>query len=186
VGKLKNSLAYLKYLLKHKWFVFLACWRLGVPLRRALVHDWSKLTPAEFGGYKRYFFDRKDEFRKGPLDPKKVDTEFDLAWNHHQKANKHHWDYWCLVGDKIAPPRPLPMPETYVREMLADWMGAGRAKTGSWDMESWVMLNCPRMLLHPDTAMAAWDILRHELLMEKASEVMWDAHCGEPRYQEAV
>jgi hypothetical protein len=170
---MRTTLAYLKYLLRHKWFVLLACWRLGVPLRRALIHDWSKFTPSEFGPYKRYFFDRKDEFKAGKLDPNKVSADFDRAWNHHQKANKHHWDYWVMPGDKISQPRPIPMPETYVAEMVADWMGAGRAKTGSWDMEEWVCQNAPNMHLHPKTAQTVRELLFGMAMFRAADAVFY-------------
>jgi hypothetical protein len=148
---MRHTLAYLKYVVLHKWFVFLACRRLRVSLWQALVHDLSKFSPAEFVAYRRYFFDRKDERLKGGLDPAEVKADFLRAWNHHQKANKHHPEYWVLPGDKENGPRPLPMPSKYVREMVADWMGAGRAKTGSWDMNDWVTQNLPKMWLHKDT-----------------------------------
>lgn len=56
-----------------------------------------------------------------------------------------------LVCDILNAPGPLPMPEKYVREMVADWMGASRAYTGSWDMRSWLDKNLPKMRLHPET-----------------------------------
>lgn len=40
----KGHLAYLWYVLRHKYFVFVECCRLGVPWR-GLVHDLSKLSP---------------------------------------------------------------------------------------------------------------------------------------------
>lgn len=48
-------------------------------------------------------------------------------------------------------PRSLPMPERYAREMLADWMGAGRAITGRWETAKWYMGSRHNMVLHPDT-----------------------------------
>jgi len=32
---------------------------------------------------------------------------------------------------------PLPIPEKYVREMVADWIGAYRAYEGKWARNSW-------------------------------------------------
>jgi hypothetical protein len=43
------------------------------------------------------------------------------------------------------------MPEPLVREMVADWMGAGRAITGTWDVAGWYAKNRERMVLHPET-----------------------------------
>tara|TARA_Y100000310_G_scaffold15713_1_gene15784 strand:+ start:819 stop:1004 length:186 start_codon:yes stop_codon:yes gene_type:complete len=46
------------------------------------------------------------------------------------------------------------MPEWAVREMVADWMGAGRAYKGKWpDPNDWTWLNdaWAKMKLHPKT-----------------------------------
>ena len=54
-------LAYLKKLLLHKWFVFLECLKMGMPLV-GLIHDWSKFLPDEFIPYARYFgVERRDD-----------------------------------------------------------------------------------------------------------------------------
>lgn len=104
---------------KHKWFVFLAGLRTGAPLWNLLLHDWHKFLPAELPHYGRQFFGAAD-------DP----VGFSQAWNHHQKLGKHHPEYWVMVSGHtrggFPDGSPLPMPERYVREMLADWMGASR------------------------------------------------------------
>ena len=49
---------------------------------------------------------------------------------------------------------PQPMPDHFVREMVADWMGAGRAYNGEWPEPGewkWLRENRPRMILHPIT-----------------------------------
>jgi hypothetical protein len=43
------------------------------------------------------------------------------------------------------------MPEVLVREMLADWMGAGKAQGVGWDVRPWYEKNIGRMRLHPRT-----------------------------------
>jgi hypothetical protein len=48
-------------------------------------------------------------------------------------------------------PVPLQMPERYVREMVADWMGAGRAITGRWEVAQWYARSRPHIILHPAT-----------------------------------
>lgn len=75
---------------------------------------------------------------------------FDAAWNHHQKRQPHHWQYWLLTLDS-GETHALPMPEKYVREMLADWAGAGRAITGRRDPRPWYKAKQKKMQLHPDT-----------------------------------
>jgi hypothetical protein len=48
-------------------------------------------------------------------------------------------------------PIPLPMPEHYAREMVADWLGAGRAITGKWEAKEWYQKNKNAIILHPTT-----------------------------------
>lgn len=55
-------LQFLKSLLKHKYYVFIAGRKLGIGFWQLLVHDWQKFTPAEFPKYTRYFFrDKSNE-----------------------------------------------------------------------------------------------------------------------------
>lgn len=205
---------YLKYLLRHKYFVFLAGLATGAPLWRLLVHDWSKFLPAEWFPYVEYFYGSKYEDSKtynDIADAKQVRQEaFDRAWLHHQRMNPHHWQYWVLMDDNpkhsrfviqsygddqdcffrrwdeatSAPVdkvqlflgdtsalaenpqryalafelcnaanryRPLPMPDEFIAEMLADWMGAGRAIRGYWDVWKWYEQNKAVIVLHPET-----------------------------------
>jgi len=79
-----------------------------------------------------------------------------FAWLHHVHYGPHHWEYWLLNPDynfATSENGKLPMPETYVREMVADWMGASRTYTGSWDMSKWLTENEPRIasLIHDKT-----------------------------------
>lgn len=141
---MRDHLAYLKYTLRHKLYVLHASRELGVPLWRALVHDASKFLPSEWLSYVKTFY-APDGSRRY------VETlEFNQAWNHHQKRNKHHWQYWLLTMDS-GTTEPMPMPETYVREMIADWAGAGRAITGKADPKGWYEKNHTKMVLHPST-----------------------------------
>lgn len=83
-----------------------------------LNHDASKDDPVEFDAYRNYFYDKDNNPRSS--------EEFSLAWNHHQKCNPHHWQYWCLVNDVDDPQvQPLDIPFKYVIEMLCDWQSAG-------------------------------------------------------------
>lgn len=163
-------------MLRHKWYVLIAGWRLQVPFWRLLVHDLSKLTPAEFGPYARHFYGKEN-------DP----CYFTVAWHFHKLRNDHHWEYWVSVegnihvrverhrvgmllllpykrrspaDDAINPPLTipsvtvLPMPLVCVREMIADWFAAGRAYNGAWpdpNNYKWYKTNRPKMHLHPTT-----------------------------------
>jgi hypothetical protein len=140
------KLDYLKSTLKHKWFVFKAGLKLKVPIWNLIIHDWSKLTLKEYKHYQRWFFENKD-------DPE----GFAAAWLHHQNSQPHHWDYWITASQHSIGsqgdfnPSPLPMPEKYIREMVADWQGASLAYTGKCDIQPWLNDNYKKMCLHPKT-----------------------------------
>ena len=160
---MKRHIAYFKYVARHKWFVFLACLRLRVPLWRAIVHDWTRYLPVEWGACAHTFFNedgtRKD-IRKSPsYDPNNAGdvSDFTLAWIHHQK-NKHHWQAWVSIGDKGSL-KPFPIPETYVREMIADWIGAGTAISGEKDPRPWYEKNKQKMILHSETRKKTEELL---------------------------
>lgn len=151
---MKRHLAYLRYVIRHKWFVFLACLKMRVPIWRAIIHDWSKFTPREWFPYTQQFFNpdgtpRKVRKASGAYDPNAQSIEFEKAWLFHQ-CNLHHWQAWISIGDN-GNLTALPMPETYAREMIADWIGAGRAISGRIDWRPWYKINKDKMILHPET-----------------------------------
>jgi hypothetical protein len=141
---------YLKSLLLHKWYVFVAGRYVGVSLWQLLIHDLSKFSPAEFLTYARH--SSTEEGRESEA--------FAAAWLHHENANPHHWGYWIPRSGKYAN-QPLPMPDRYIREMVADWMGAGKAYTGRWDIADWLNENLPGFSdkLHPKTIVGVFLIL---------------------------
>lgn len=155
---MKAHWLYLKYVLRHKWYVFLWCCHYGIPTA-GIVHDLSKFSPSEWFPYVDYFYggpwpeqhygDARNQFEDKFTKPW-VQRRFDAAWNYHQKRNPHHWQYWVLLEDsgKLG---GLPMPDRYRREMLADWRGAGMAINGKDDTRNWYLKNSENMLLHPNT-----------------------------------
>jgi hypothetical protein len=149
---------YSAYVLRHKWFVWLAGWRLGLPWHLGVLHDWSKFLPSEFLPYAKHFYGPHPQRRDatGYYKPTNTgDPAFDVAWLHHSRRNKHHWQYWAQVSPNSV--TVTPMPDKYRREMLADWIGAGRAQ-GKPDTKTWYLANRDKMILHADTT--AW-IERH-------------------------
>jgi hypothetical protein len=144
---------YLRYVLRHKWFVLVACVRLGIPWR-GLWHDWTKFLPVEWFPYVRLFYGKgRTRESLGDYSADAVrDGDFEVAWNHHQKHNDHHWQYWVRVGDD-GTLLCLPMFSAARREMLADWRGVGRA-LGDPDTQAWYLAHRDAMKLHPDTR--AW------------------------------
>jgi hypothetical protein len=150
----RRHIRYGWYLLRHKWFVFQAGCKLGIPWLAAL-HDLSKLRPSGWLPCARYFYEpdgskktRRD--KTGYYKPTDTgDEAFDFAWLLHQKRNKHHWRWWVLPEDEGGL-KVLPMPDRYRREMLADWIGAGRAQ-GTPNTLDWYTVNRHKMKLHPET-----------------------------------
>jgi hypothetical protein len=150
---MNRHIAYLRYVLIHKWFVLVASRRFGCSLWRALVHDASKFLPDEWIPYAMTFYAADGSKRYKPTD------DFDLAWLKHQRRNLHHWQAWVLRQDS-GETKPMPMPNRYIREMVSDWAGAGRAITGKWEVKDWFEKNRQKMVLHPDTLHMIKDLLR--------------------------
>ena len=131
---------YLGYVIRHKWYVFVECCKLGVPWR-GLVHDMSKFLPSEFHAYATYFYGHSKA---------EGQEKFDFAWHWHQKRNKHHWQWWILRYDsgKLI---IFEIPMSYRKEMLADWRGCSMARTGTDDTITWYNANKDKMQLAPET-----------------------------------
>lgn len=155
---MRNHLAYLSCVLRHKWYVFVECCKLGIPLL-GIVHDLSKFSLKEWRPHVRNFYNKDGTRRSrrdatGYYDATQVSDDFDYAWLNHQHHNKHHWQYWILKGDsgKLVPKL---MPARYLKEMVADWKGAGKAP-GTPNVQKWYIANCGKIRLHP--------MVRHSVL----------------------
>lgn len=145
---IKRHLAYLRYVLRHKYYV----WRGGrivggVSWWRLLVHDWDKFLPDEWFPYARTFYkpDGTSQYVETP--------EFTMAWNRHQKRNRHHWQWWLITWDR-GETDALPMAEVDLCEMVADWIGAGWAITGQPNPLPWYEQNKTKMILNEQTRIA--------------------------------
>lgn len=150
---LRANLRYLGVVTRHKWFVFIAGRRVGVSLGRLLIHDLSKFGRAEWSPYVRRFIIG----RAGVTDKDGDPDDFHRAWAHHWHRNPHHWEHWLRLDDGGT--KPMAMPDKFVREMVADWMGAGRAYTGQWDASEWYAKNRGRIVLHDDARTLAEALL---------------------------
>lgn len=156
---------YIKYLFSiicHKWLVLRVGLIIGkIPFWRLLIHDWSKFTPAEFFCYARYKYGRSGDRE-----------EWAIGWLHHLHFNAHHSEHWVLTwcGDKdfytlIGEHKAdyvvmLPMPEVYVREMLADMHATSKQVTGSWEISKWLNANGPKVGFHEDTLVLIDKVMR--------------------------
>lgn len=154
---------YLRYLLRHKWYVMTECFRVGL-FWRGIMHDLSKFLPSELIPYANFFYGKRGDSITSKRDSsgyyKPTDTgdpAFDFAWLLHQKRNRHHWQWWVLPEDEGGV-KVLPMTPTFRLEMLCDWVGAGKAQ-GKFSPASdryaetrkWYNANCYKMTLHPET-----------------------------------
>ncbi len=153
-----DTFKYFKSIFTHKWYVLLAGLKVGrIPIWRLVIHDWAKFTPSEIDAY------RSRIVNGGEI----VDREkWGRAWHHHYMRSPHHWEHWKFdwqgkhdFYDNIVIDGCLEMPETYAREMVADWMGASRIYTGSWDMTEWLRDNLEGMRLRPKTREKVHSIL---------------------------
>ena len=106
-------------------------------LWHGITHDLSKFSPKEFKPYAKWFngkygvelkqyinkWEGRVEKPEGYWDKlkkinKECKTDFDYAWVHHYKNNKHHWNYWY---DPIAN-TCQDMPYEYIKQMILDWL----------------------------------------------------------------
>lgn len=159
-----KHLKYFYYLIKHKWFVLIAAYQAGIPLL-GFMHDMSKFLPSEWIPYANHFYGKKgDDIRKGRDEtgyykPTETgDKAFDFAWLLHQKRNKHHWQYWVLPQDEGGL-KVLEMPVKYRREMICDWIGAGRAQ-GTPNTAAWYAKNKNKMMLASNTREWVDEVMR--------------------------
>ena len=152
---------YHESLQQHIAYVQEAGRKLGVPESLLAVHDDSKFTAAEFPHYARQFHDGGGD-----------DEGFARAWLHHENVNPHHWGYWIPRSGKYAG-KPLEMPQIYVREMIADWMGANRAYEGTWNMAQWLSTKGPGLKLHESTATMIHAILEDDLGYRFTDNAPW-------------
>ena len=96
---------YMSYVLRHKWYVFWAGWRLTTTwkeLALCALHDANKFHPAMFRPYAEYFYhpDGSKTTTMGPdgfqIYPEAT-IRFNRAWLWHIKRSKHHPQYWARV-----------------------------------------------------------------------------------------
>ena len=151
-----NHLKYLWYVLRHKYYVFVECWKLGIPWL-GLIHDISKFRPDEWMRHAEVFPKRqslKDE--NGFPEPETINQLLGYTWLLHKNRNKHHWEWWLFPtnGGSCA----VEMKEKYVCEMVADWRGAGLAQ-GTPDTIKWYETNKDKMILHDNTRKQVEQIL---------------------------
>lgn len=149
MSTLKIHLKYASYLLRHKWYVFIECVKLGIPIR-GLLHDLSKFRPSEWNAYAHHFFGVDNLFN--PI-------LFNTALIHHRNRNKHHWQYWLQIKnitneDNLiynATLTPVEIPLDIQKEMLADWIGTSKAQSNKSHIWKWYLSNKSKMMFYQNS-----------------------------------
>lgn len=149
---------YLKYVVVHKWYVLVECFKRG-QFWLGITHDLSKFLPDEFIPYAQYFYgnypawDEIKHFMPWFTKTKEAaELKFNTAWLKHIHRNKHHWQHWVLINDSSDPQiSALRMPNKYRTEMVCDWRGAGKAINGVDDTCTWYAKNKGKQIMHETT-----------------------------------
>lgn len=126
------------HLFIHKGYVFYYGSMLNVSAWQLFTHDLSKLKPIQLKGYVQYHANKTQ----------KTQTFYNALHDHIRTA-PHHWNYWVTVTTEST--ICLPMPDRYIREMVADWAAAGYQKLGYFDLVDYYKEYGPRMILHAET-----------------------------------
>lgn len=143
-----NILKHLKTVTIHKYYVFIECCKMGIPLQ-GILHDLSKFDRLEFMSSAKYW-----RGNGSPIDAERAAIGYSYGWLHHKGKNKHHWQWYVdIVGyndDMTIDYRVAPMPNKYILEMYCDMVGAAKAyKTGT--ARDYYMKHYKKWILHPIT-----------------------------------
>jgi hypothetical protein len=154
---MSNIIPILKYFwktVKHKWFILIIGLKLRVPFWRLIIHDLSKFSFKELPHYARQFYgDKSDQ------------NGFIKAWIHHQNYNDHHFEYWIPRYDsfiKNIANVPVEIPHEAVKELVADWLAAGKVYEGKWPKLgdwSWFEEHFKKIPIHKETRSEIMNLL---------------------------
>lgn len=143
-----NLFKHLKTIRTHKKWVRIACFKMGIPIQ-GILHDLSKFSLRELAIAKYYTGE------KSPHDTCREILGYSPSWIYHFHRNKHHWEFWCETNvDGVWV--PIKIPYKYVIEMFCDFIGAGKAYSGTfWTTSSpldyWEAKCEGKRLMHPDS-----------------------------------
>ena len=153
---IQNFFGHLNNVITHRYMVFKFCCRVGIPLQ-GLTHDLSKFTPAEFIPSVQHF-----QGTSSPIGAERREKGYSEAWLHHKARNKHHWEYWVEFRDDGSE-YYVKMPMNYLKEMLCDWLSAGKTYNRStWQSHyplQYFMKHESYYKLHPETKAFALKVL---------------------------
>lgn len=139
-GIINQYMMFLRFTMKHKWYVFVECCKLGIPWR-GIKHDMGKLRPKAFHAYSR-------RWAAGNSYKAIDDITYLKVFANHLRRSEHHWQYWSYVRNS-GEVRYLPMPDGARKEFLADLRGS--SKYYGTDIIAWYDDNRHFIHLHADT-----------------------------------
>ena len=152
----KNTILHLKKIRTHRRWVRRYCFMAGL-YWQGLTHDLSKYSPTEFWESVKYY-----QGTSSPILACKKDKGYSMAWFHHLGRNKHHWEYWVEFRDDGSE-YYVKMPMNYLKEMLCDWLSAGKTYNRStWQSHyplQYFMKHESYYKLHPETKAFALKVL---------------------------
>ena len=160
---------HLKTVMTHRRWVRYYCFKAGL-YRQGLTHDLSKYNPVEFWESVKYY-----QGNRSPIDACKEDNGFSQAWFHHKSHNKHHREFWTDNYDKGT--SCVPVPKKYAKEMLCDFLGAGRAYGGKkftcrGEWLWWVNQLGRNICIHPMTAYFITEVLYNLAINEEETDLI--------------
>lgn len=97
------------------------------------MHDMSKYSDKEFEAYRKMFYCSDEDIRKSGVCDNVfndiVEEEFEKAWAHHIKKNKHHPEHWLKKDSETKEYEIIP---TYsFVEMICDWISVSMTNKSS-------------------------------------------------------
>lgn len=134
-------------------------------------HDLSKFSANESVAYAMYNF-------KNP-DPK-TKPHFERAWHHHKLNNPHHPEYW-MNPNRSGKMEYLLIPDVYIVEMIADWIGAGR--TYGSTLKEWLPKNLQKFCFGPSTSRVKDILFRLTGIETQYSLAEFDAELPERNHE---
>ena len=148
-GHIKNTKNGYRWLKKYLPEIFPKGFFENRKIKQAIKrHDKSKWGKEEYKTYSDFQKIRKMKLSDEEYDAKK--GEFNKAWNHHQKTNKHHWQYWVLI-QADGSHKVLDMPFENIIEMICDWWTFSWKDNDLMSIFTWYENNKNKMILSQNT-----------------------------------
>ena len=166
--KIKNFFGHIKTVCKHKYWVGKYCFKIGL-YKQGITHDLSKFSPVEFWEGVKYW-----QGTRSPIDACKEENGMSLAWQHHKGRNRHHYEYFVDNLDNGG--TAIQMPFINATELIADYLGAGRAYMGKnfsyqAEYEWWLNKKKKPLMMHPQTKKFI-DLVLYNLTQKKENLIL--------------